>query len=137
MTSEPLQNTTIFVVDDEQVVRDALSAVVDAIGFSVQCFPSASEFLKFINLYEIAGPVCLIADIQMPEMSGIELLEQLRILGRNFPVILMTGAGGDSIQSEAEALGAAAFLEKPFRSAQLQEAITTILHRPVDQQIAL
>jgi FixJ family two-component response regulator len=63
----------------------------------------------------------------MPETSGIELLEQLVTLGKKFPVILMTGGGGTMLRGEAEQLGAAAFLEKPFRSAHLQEVIAKVL----------
>jgi len=118
---------TIFVVDDESVVTDALSAAVEAMGFSARCFPSASEFIEFIKSYAASGPVCLIADVQMPETSGIELLEQLVTLGKKFPVILMTGGGGTMLRGEAEQLGAAAFLEKPFRSAHLQEVIAKVL----------
>ncbi len=118
---------TIFVVDDESVVTDALSAAVEAMGFSARCFSSASEFIEFIKSYVVSGPVCLIADVQMPETSGIELLEQLVALGKTFPVILMTGGGGTVLRGEAEQLGAAAFLEKPFRSAHLQEVIAKVL----------
>ena len=136
MASKLCQNATILVVDDELVVRDALRAVVEALGFSAQCFSSAGEFIRFIETHNITGPVCLVADIQMPEISGIELLKQLQASGQNLPVILMTGAGGTTSQDDAEELGAAAFLEKPFRSAQLQEVLATVLPRHEDQKVS-
>ncbi len=127
MASKPEQNRTVFIVDDESVVRDALSVAVEAMGFSARCFSSANEFLEFIDRYRVSGPVCLIVDIQMPETSGIELLQQLAALGHELPATMMTGAGATTHQDKSEALGAAAFLEKPFRSARLQEVLATVL----------
>ncbi|WP_298868781.1 response regulator [uncultured Gimesia sp.] len=128
MDNEPEQIPTVIIVDDESAVRNALSLVVQAMNFQVKCFSSASEFLENIESNIIQGPACLITDLQMPEMSGIELLEQLNSLGKQFPVILTTGHGDDALKCKSEKLGAT-FLEKPFRPAKLQNMITTILNQ--------
>ena len=129
MLSDHYQKPTVFIVDDESAMRDALRLVVQAMGLSVECFSSAVEFLEFIEPYDISGPVCLIADVQMSQISGIELLEQLNTSDKELPVIMITGHGTTALRHKAEELGAAAFLEKPFRPAKLQEIITTSLRR--------
>ncbi len=134
MTSESDRNTTVFIVDDESAMRDALSLVAQAMGLSAKCFSSAGEFLEFIDPYDISGPVCLIADVQMPAVNGIGLLEQLNASGREFPVIMTTGHGDKALKHKAEQLGAAAFLEKPFRPAELKEFIATSLKQNVGEK---
>jgi len=126
MNTEPEQYPTVFIVDDESAVRNALSMVVKTMHFPVKCFSSASEFIAYIESRIITGPICLITDIQMPEMGGIELVEQLISLGKHFPVIITTGHGDNALRLKAENLGAT-FLEKPFRPAKLQGIIATIL----------
>jgi PAS domain S-box-containing protein len=76
------RNPTVFIVDDEAVVRDALCLIIQDMGLSTECFSSADEFIEFFKSYDITGPACLIADVQMPEMSGIELLVHVGTLGR-------------------------------------------------------
>lgn len=127
MTSEPGRKSTVFIVDDESAVRDAFRMVVETMNLSVKCFASAVEFLEFVASGEDLDPVCLIVDIQMPEVSGMELLTQLSALGKQFPVILTTGHGGTALRQRAEELGAVAFLEKPFRAAELQKVIVGLL----------
>ena len=126
MVSEPGRKLTIFIVDDEFVVRDALSLFVKAIGLSVKCFESASDFLEHAESETLPEPACLISDVRMPRMSGFELVEKLRALGKRFPVIMTTGHGDDALKRRAEELGVVAFLEKPFRPAKLREILDTI-----------
>ena len=135
MNTKSAQNPTIFIVDDESAVRNALSMVVKSMRFPAECFSSASEFIAYIEPKIISGPVCLITDIQMPEMSGIELVEQLISLGKHFPVIITTGHGDNALKLKAENLGAT-FLEKPFRPAKLQGLIATILKPDSDKTAA-
>lgn len=120
---QPSHRPTVFIVDDEAVLRDSLSLIVRGMGYALQCFESASEFMAFINSYEGGGPACVIADVQMPKMNGVELLEQLNARGKQVPVILMSGHSTSAIKRRAEQLGAVALLEKPFQSANLQEII--------------
>lgn len=124
-TSEPV--ATVFIVDDEAIVRDSLRILLETMGYSVLCFSSANEFIEFLKPHEFSGPACLIADVQMPEIGGIELLEHLRASGSQLPVAITTGHGGKSLKNKAESLGAIAYLEKPFRPAQLQDLVARML----------
>ena len=128
--------STIFIVDDETAVRDSLCFVLQGMGLTVRSFASAIEFLAFFEPYCIAGPVCLVADIQMPEVSGIDLLEHLRKLGKEIPTIIATGHGDTALKQKAKELGAVAFLEKPYRIPQLEDAISTCLKTDADEQHA-
>ena len=129
----PIGNSTVFIVDDEAVVRDALRLVIQTMGLSVQCFSSAHEFIEFIELHDISGPVCLVTDIQMPVIDGFGLLEQLRASGRDFPAIMMTGHGDQALKHRAEALGAI-YLEKPLRPAEFSEIVATSLQQSVGKK---
>lgn len=129
MASEPNENLTIFIVDDEFVVRDSLGLFVKAIGLSVKCFSSASEFLEYVESEKLPDLCCVISDVRMPHMSGLDMLEKLRSVGMRFPVILTTGHGDDALKRRAEELGVVAFLEKPFRPAKLREIIGEIVKR--------
>jgi signal transduction histidine kinase/CheY-like chemotaxis protein len=131
--NESEHNATVFIVDDEAIVRDSLRVLLQTMEYSVQCFSSAKEFMEFLEPHEISVPACLIADVQMPEIGGIELLQQLRASGSDIPVAITTGHGGKALKQKAEALGAFAFIEKPFRPAQIQELIVSML-RKVDSE---
>ena len=131
--SEPQQSSAVFIVDDEAVIRDAVRLVVANMGHSVECFSSAAEFLEFIKPYDVSGPACLIADVQMPRVNGLELLEQLSTLDKKLPVVMITGHGTKSLKQKAESLGAAVFLEKPFRPTELQEVVATLLKQDTDE----
>ncbi len=117
----------VFIVDDEPVMRDALGLVVRSMGLAVKCFSSAHDFLDFIGPYEFSAPACLIADVQMPKMNGIEFLEQLNTTGKKLPVILMTGNGALGAREKAANLGAAAFFEKPCDSHELGKCIRRLV----------
>ncbi len=129
---EPDRNPIVFIVDDEAAMRDSLSMVVQAAGITVKCFSSAVEFLEVVEPNAISNPVCLIADVQMPNIDGIELLAKLNTLEKKLPVILITGHGTPALKQRAEELGAVALLEKPFRSAELHEIIAASLERTVE-----
>jgi two-component system, LuxR family, response regulator FixJ len=100
----------VFVVDDDAGVRDSLRALLEASGFTVRVFTSAIHFLAD------PGPKkgCLIADIRMPDMSGLELQEEMARLNLQLPVIVMTGHGDVPLAVRAMKAGAIDFLEKPF-----------------------
>jgi signal transduction histidine kinase/CheY-like chemotaxis protein len=124
---------TVFVIDDEAVLRDSLSELLNVMGYSAKCFSSASDFVDYIESHSITGPACLIADVQMPQTGGIELLEQLANSGKRLPAIITTGHGGEALKQKAEKLGAV-FLEKPFRPVQLQETIESIMDSPTSEK---
>jgi two-component system response regulator FixJ len=106
MTSEP----KVFIVDDDPGVRRSLRVLLESANFAVQDFPSAKTFLA----NDIRSGGCLIADIRMPEMSGLELQEELIRRGIALPVIVITGHGDVPLAVRAMRAGAIDFIEKPF-----------------------
>lgn len=121
------QNPTVFIVDDDAAMRDSLNMVVQSAGFKAKCFSSAIEFLDAIETYDRSYSPCLIADVQMPNISGIELLRRLNASNKKLPVIMITGHGTPALKHRAKELGAVAILDKPFRPVELTEIIATSL----------
>jgi FixJ family two-component response regulator len=112
MTADP----TIFVVDDDEGVRRALTSAGGLLGHPVRGFPSAHEFL---NAYQPSQPGCLVLDIKMPGMTGLELQRKLADEGVNIPIVMISGHADVRIAVEAMTLGAVTLLEKPFRLEEL------------------
>ena len=110
----------IAIVDDDQALLDAIAQLLTAHGFAVQAFTSAEAFLDSRTANETA---CLVLDINLGGMSGIELQERLKAEGSQLPVIFMTGADDDAIRKQATDVGCAAFLRKPFAPRLLTDAI--------------
>lgn len=119
------QIPTIFVVDDDDVVRDSLKVLLEARRFAVRDFESAGAFLAHRRASPAAG--CLILDVHMPKMGGIELLQTLRTGGDDLPVILMTGRPDAAARNQARALGVLAFLDKPIAHPALFAAIDQVV----------
>ena len=111
---------TVFIVDDDTSVRKALRRLVKSIGLNVETFDSAQAFLK---REPDDGPACLVLDIRMPGMSGIELQEQSIRAGLNIPIIFITGHGNIPMSVKAMKAGAVDFIEKPFEDQKLLDAI--------------
>ena len=111
---------TVFIVDDDEPIVRSLSDVIQLLGFKVKSFSSGSQFLK---AYKPAGPACLILDVIMPDMSGLELQKQLFAAGVTLPTIIISGHSDVRMAVEAMKLGAIEFLEKPFRIQELCENI--------------
>ena len=114
----------ICVVDDDSAVRDALRILLRMSGYRVEVFESALAFLKDAD---IPNAACLIADIRMPDMDGLELQQTLARRGVDLPVIIMTGHGDVPLAVKAMKAGAIDFLEKPFEEANLLASIKTAL----------
>ncbi len=114
----------ICVVDDDSAVRDALKILLRMSGYRVEVFESALAFLKDAD---IAGAACLIADIRMPDMDGLELQQTLARRGVDLPVIIMTGHGDVPLAVKAMKAGAVDFLEKPFEEVGLLASIKVAL----------
>lgn len=121
-----LSNATIFVVDDDTSVRNALKRLIRSIGFTVETFDSAQAFLER-EVYD--GPACLILDIRMPGTSGIELQEELAKVDFHIPIIFITGHGNIQMSVKAMKAGALDFIEKPFEDQKLIDVIHTAITR--------
>ena len=111
---------TVYVVDDDLAVRDSVKWLVESVGLTVRTFASAREFL---DAYRDTGPGCLVLDLRMPGISGIETQEMLQEHGIDLPVIIVTGHGDVPVAVRAMKLGAVDFLEKPCNDHQLLERI--------------
>jgi FixJ family two-component response regulator len=111
---------SILVVEDDPGMREALEKLLLAAGFGVTTFPSAEEFLRAGAAGRAA---CLIFDIRLPGMSGIDLYRRLNEYGIRRPVVFITAHGDAQVRAETEALGASAYLQKPFGGRQLLEAV--------------
>ena len=116
----------VFIVDDDEAVRGSLRLLLKSVGLIPAALGSAREFLQ---KYDPAQPGCLVLDVRMPEMSGLELQEQLNFLGAVIPVIFITGHGDVPMAVEAMQAGAFDFLQKPFRDQDLIDRIQRALEK--------
>jgi two-component system response regulator FixJ len=114
----------VRVVDDDEAMRDSLDFLLSAAGFSVQLYESAKPLLDSLAA-NLSG--CILTDIRMPEIDGVELLRRLRERGRSVPVIVMTGHGDVRLAVEAMKLGAHDFVEKPFDDEALIGTVRSAL----------
>jgi len=114
----------VYVIDDDPAMRDSLDFLLDAAGLKVRLFESAVSFLE--ALPEL-GPGCIVSDVRMPNLDGIELLKRLRETNKSLPIIIMTGHGDIPLAVEAMKLGAIDFIEKPFEDDRLIGTITAAL----------
>lgn len=110
------ENQIVFVVDDDQAIREGISDLVEGMGLEVQCFASAEEFEQS---YKSGRPDCLLLDVRMRGMSGMELLTKLAKENTPIPTIIVTGHGDIAMAVEALNTGAVDFIEKPFREHDL------------------
>jgi len=120
MSSESNGQETVFVVDDDDAVRDSLQILLESAGLTVEAFASPLEFLKS-SAPGRAG--CLLIDVRMPEMSGIEVQENLVAANRQLPVIIMTGHADVPLAVRAMKAGAVDFIEKPFDDEVIIETV--------------
>jgi two-component system, LuxR family, response regulator FixJ len=114
----------IAIVDDDEPLREALGSVMKAAGFTINTFATAEEFLESAALDETA---CLILDVRLPGMSGIELQQRLAELKSPIPIIFVTAHGDESLRDLVMKSGAAGFLNKPVRSDALLREIYSAL----------
>jgi FixJ family two-component response regulator len=119
-------NATVYIVDDEPSMREALSSLIRSIGLPVVTFSCAQEFLDF-PLPETPG--CLVLDVRMPGLSGLDLQRELATRPRGLPIIFITGHGDIPMSVRAMKAGATEFLSKPFLEADLLDAIRLSLER--------
>lgn len=120
---------TVFIVDDDEPVRDALRLLMKSVGHEAKTFASGDEFLASCSP-GISG--CLVLDIRMPGMSGLELQEKLHKQDVNIPIIFITGHGDVPMAVQAMKHGAMEFLQKPFREQDLVDRVNEALERDVN-----
>ena len=126
-----VRNTPVIsIVDDDEAVRLALRSLVRSLGYVSNVFSSAEEFLESPDLNETS---CLISDVQMPGMSGIELQSRLNRLDCRTPVIFVTAFPDERNRARALEAGAIGFMEKPFEGRALIELIETALRAPCER----
>ena len=121
-----MDSQVVHVIDDDVDVRQALAFLLSTAGLAVRVHDSAVGFLKVLP---DAQPGCVVTDIRMPEMDGLELQRRLAELKSGFPVIVMTGHGDVPMAVEAMKAGAVDFIEKPFDDETLLSAIRSALDR--------
>ena len=115
---------TVYIVDDDEAIRDSLRWLLEAKGFVVETYPSAEQFLMD---YRWDYPGCLILDVRMPGISGLELYEKLSALNYCLPVVFITGHGDVPMAVNAVKMGAVDFIEKPFKDQELVDLIQRCL----------
>lgn len=120
----------VYVIDDDPAMRDSLDFLLGSAGFSVTLFDSA---LKFLETMPSLAFGCVVSDVRMPGMDGIDLLRQLKKVPKTLPIVIMTGHGDIPLAVEAIKLGAIDFLEKPFEDERLVIMISTALSQAADQ----
>jgi FixJ family two-component response regulator len=126
--------TTVFVIDDDEAVRDSLRLLLKSVNLPVRTCASAQEFLP---VYDTLQTGCLLLDIRMPGMSGLELQQQLNVRGATIPVIFITGHGDIPMAVEAMQHGAFDFLQKPFRDQDLIDRVQRALERDASIRLQL
>jgi FixJ family two-component response regulator len=117
----------VSIVDDDPLAREGIKELVESLGYKALAFVSAQDFLQS---GAIAKTGCLITDLQMPGLNGLELQERLQAGGYNTPVILITAYPNEKHRSRAMSAGAIGFLSKPFEEQSLLECLTIAMKRP-------
>ncbi len=124
-------NPVVFVVDDDEAARDSLCWLVRSVGLEVE---TASSALEFLERFDSKQPGCLVLDIRMPGMSGLELLSKLGEMGVSLPVIIITGHGDVPMAVRALKAGATDFIEKPFNDQVILDCIQSAIQKDAEQR---
>jgi two-component system response regulator FixJ len=122
---------TVYVVDDDDGMRCALDTLLSTVGYKTAVFSRPSEFLAN---FKIDSPGCLVLDIRMPDMSGLELQQHLNRIGSMLPVIFITGHGDVPMAVQAMKEGAFEFVQKPFRDQDLLDRINHALKQDAENR---
>lgn len=127
----PDQNQSVYIVDDDSAVRDSLSMLLKSVGIRSQAFASGDEFLE---VFETTWAGCILLDIRMPGVSGMEVQRRLKEQDCSLPIIFITGHGDIPMAVEAMHLGASDFVQKPFHDQELLDRIQLALNENREQQ---
>ena len=126
-----LQRSTVFIVDDESAVADSIALLLRSVGIQTQVFSSAAAFL---DGYQPEAPGCLLLDVRMPRMSGLELQKEITSRGWSLPIIFITGHGDVPMAVEAMRAGATDFLQKPFNDNELIRRVQHALEQDLQDR---
>jgi FixJ family two-component response regulator len=121
----------VAVIDDSEIMRDAMVHLLCAAGYGVEQYASAAEFLAAADITQAA---CLVVDVELGDTTGIELIRDVFDLGYSFPVIFMTGSPEEEFKRAGAALGCSAFLAKPFPAEKMLQAIDRAIACEPDRQ---
>ncbi len=124
---------TVFIVDDDEAVRSSLRMLIRSVGLQARAFGLANEFLE---AYDPGLPGCVVLDVRMPGMSGMEMQQELNRRGATIPVVFITGHGDVPMAVEAMQHGAFDFLQKPFRDQDLLDRVQRALERDAQTRAA-
>jgi FixJ family two-component response regulator len=116
----------IAIVDDDQSFRDSLRRLLKSLNYAVATFPSAAEFLAYPRMTRTA---CLVADVHMPDMTGVELFTHLLDTGKTIPTILVTAYPDDKVRERMRTLGVQCYLPKPLEEAVLIDCLRMAVAR--------
>ncbi len=122
----------IAIIDDEKAVRDAVSNLLESDGFGVEAFASVEEFLRSNRFNHM---VCLILDVRLPGLSGLDLQRRLRDEKQAIPIVFITAHADEPVREQALRAGAVAFLYKPFKADDLLDAVRSGLQKSKDQKL--
>jgi FixJ family two-component response regulator len=125
-------NCMVFIVDDDPLVRDSVADLLDSAGFEVRTFGSAAEFVQS-KRPDLSA--CLILDVELPGLSGLDLQAELANSGAEVPIIFLTGHGDIQMSVRAMKRGAVEFLTKPFRQQELLDAVQEALRRDSEARL--
>ena len=114
----------VYVIDDDEAMRDSLMFLLDSAGFEVTLFDAAHQFLDAVPTLSFG---CVVSDVRMPGIDGMEILKRLKAARSRFPIVIMTGHGDVPLAVEAMKLGAVDFLEKPFEDDRLIRMIDSAI----------
>lgn len=120
------KRSLVSIAEDDQLFRESMRTLMRSLGYKVEAFASAADFLASDRLSETA---CLIADVNMPVMTGIELFQHLQDSNRAIPTILVTAYGDDDVESRMLADGVVCYLRKPVNEKHLKECLIAALRR--------
>ena len=115
----------ICIIEDNESVRRALRRLIRSVGLEVEAFATAEEFLESI---EQTIPICLILDVNLPGLNGLELQRRLQAEGRNIPVVVITAYANEDMREQALKAGAIAFLPKPFEERIILQAVSRVVN---------
>jgi two-component system response regulator FixJ len=125
-TKAPPDAPLVVVVDDDESVRQSAQRLIRSFGYRVEAFASGAEFLAGVDY---VGACCLLLDVRMPEMDGLEVQRRLAERGVRIPIVFLTGRASDDEERRAHGAGAVAFLRKPVDTAMLRQVLEDACRR--------